>query len=88
MLQCRFNEKVLIPSNGIERPGRYETADGVTVDVKFLGTWNNCEGDFTDELDAICLDEFGAPFMTINSIWLSRLGFISGYWHLVKLAKV
>lgn len=88
-IQCKFVERILIPSNGIGQPGRYSTIDGVTVDAKFLGTWNNSDGAFTDELDDICIRLLDAPFSTVYSLWFSRLGgAISGFWHLVKLDKV
>lgn len=76
----------MLPHNAI-RAGvsEYDTADGVKVRMKFIGTWNNKDGLFDEELDKVCQDVLGVPFETIKSIWIARLGYLDDYWHYVKL---
>ncbi len=88
-LNCRYTERVIIPGNGIST-GDLDgaTADGKRVKLRFIGTWNNEEGRFDDELDGICLQFWGVPFMTMRSIWISRLGRVSDFWHIVEMKTV
>ena len=45
LLNCRYAERVMLPHNAIGAGvSEYETADGVNVRLKFIGTWNNKEG--------------------------------------------
>lgn len=86
-IKAKFAEKLLAPANGIQF-GEVETADGIKCRTEFQATWNNADGFFDEELDEICHREYGCSFRAINSIWLSRLGHLSDYWHLVKLIKI
>lgn len=86
-IKAKFSEKLLVPENGIGR-GEIETADGVMCKTEFLTTWNNAGGAFDNELDDICQREYGCSFQAIKSIWISRIGILSDYWHLVKLIKI
>lgn len=88
-IDCRFSDKIMIPSNGIiASEPTASTADGVKVKVKFCGTWNNENGRYDDELDDVCLRLWGVPFLTMRSIWISRLGSVSNYWHYIQLVKL
>ncbi len=89
LLNCRYAERVMLPHNAIGAGvSEYETADGVNVRLKFIGTWNNKDGLFDEELNKICDDAFGVAFDSIKSIWIARLGMVDDYWHLVKLIKL
>lgn len=86
-IQSKFVERLLVPDNGICR-GEVETADGVMCRTEFQTTWNNAGGYFDDELEDVCQREYSCSFQAIKSIWISRLGHLSDYWHLVKLIKI
>lgn len=88
-IDCRFAERVIVPSNGINATDKeVSTSDGQKVKLKFIGTWNNEEGRFNDELDDICLRFWGVPFITMRSIWVSRLGRVSDFWHIVEMVRI
>jgi hypothetical protein len=87
-LKCKYAEEILIPDNGIFRDSEYKTADGQRVSVQFITTWNNRDGSFDNELDEICQRKWGIAFRAMKSVWISRLGTIGDYWHLIKLTKV
>ena len=86
-IKAKFAEKLLVPANGITS-GEVETADGIMCRAEFQTTWNNADGLFDDELEGVCQREYGCSFQTIKSIWISRIGILSDYWHLVKLIKL
>ena len=89
LLNCRYAERVILPHNALYKGAEmYDTADGVKVKLKFIGTWNNKDGLFDEELDKVCQDVLGVPFKTIKSIWIARLGYLDDYWHYVKLIKL
>lgn len=86
-IKAKFAEKLLAPENGIVF-GEVETADGIMCRTEFQATWNNADGLFDDELDGICQREYKCSFQSIKSIWIGRLGYVSDYWHLVRLIKI
>ena len=86
-IKAKFAENLLVPANGISR-GEVETTDGVTCLTEFQTTWNNADGMFDDELECVCQREYGCSFQAIKSIWISRIGILSDYWHLVRLIKI
>lgn len=88
-LQCKFKEFILLPANAIDtKENEFRTTDGVDVSVKFISTWNNKDGQYDEQLDELCIREYGTPFVTIRSIWIGRLGRADEYWHLIKLTRV
>lgn len=87
-IQCKFAEYMLAPANAIIDAETYETTDGITCRLKYISTWNNSDGSYDGELEDVCQHRFGCTFSTIRSIWISRLGRIDCYWHLVKMIKV
>lgn len=88
-INAKFAEYLLVPSNGISvGVGRVETLDGVECRPEFQTTWNNGDGTYDDELDAVCRKYYDCGFQSIRSIWYGRLGTVSDYWHLVKLIKI
>ena len=86
-IQSKFVERLLVPANGIEF-GEVETTDGIMCRTEFQATWNNADESFNDELESICQREYKCSFQAIKSIWIGRLGYVSDYWHLVKLIKI
>ena len=61
--------------------------DGEVVDAKFLCGWENSDRRYDGELDRICKELFNAPFESLRSMWISRLGTVSDYWHLIEFKK-
>jgi len=86
-IRAKFAEKLLVPANGIVF-GEVETTDGIMCRTEFQTTWNNADGFFDDELEGVCQREYGCSFRAIKSIWIGRIGYVSDYWHLVKLIKI
>ena len=87
-IQCKYNEKVLVPDNGIAGTGQYMTLDGQTVLVRLVGCWNNTGGYYEEELDALCQKEWGISFQALRSIWIGRLGRVGNYWHVIEMTKI
>ena len=95
-ISSKFTEWVFCPANAIER-GFYNrdasavygfrTIDGANALPQFVGTWNNTGGEFDEEFERICQDRYGLPFVNIRSIWISRLGYVENFWHLIKLER-
>lgn len=86
-INCKYTELLLAPANAIGG-NLVETEDGVKCRLVFQSTMNNVDGAFDGRLDEICNEQYGCPFQTIKSIWISRLGSLSEYWHLVKMVKI
>lgn len=86
-IQCKFAEYMLAPANAIMDADTYETMDGVTCRLKYISTWNNSDGSYDEALEDVCQRKFGCSFSTIRSIWISRLGSVDVYWHLVTMIK-
>lgn len=82
----KLADHVLCPSN-VVREAECETADGVRCKCKYLGAWDNEDGRYDEELEGICQKEFGMPFKSIRSLWVSRLNRMSQVWYFVKLIK-
>ena len=87
-IQCKFAEYMLAPANALRQADSYETMDGIVCRLEYVATWNNSDGSYDGELEDVCQHRFGCPFSTIRSIWISRLGRVDVYWHLVKMIKV
>lgn len=87
---CKFSEYLIAPQNALSKGviGEYETLDNVHCRAFLHTVWNNESGEFDDELEDICQAYYGCSFSLIKSIWISRLGKISNFWHLVKLEKI
>lgn len=83
----KFADYILCPSN-VVKGEECETADGVKCKCKYIGTWNNEDGRYDDELDDMCIRRFGFPFQSIRSLWIARLDVLSPFWHLIKLERV
>ncbi len=64
-----------------------ETLDGKRMRPRFVAAWNNKGGVYDGELDSVCQQRFGFPFVNIRSMWNSRLGFVDYYWFLVETEK-
>ena len=95
-LGAKFAEWVFCPADAIDgrfyhrAPNtdiRFRTTDGVIANPCFEGTWNNTDGMYDEEFERICQDKYGRPFMNIRSIWVSRLGKVDDYWHLIRLER-
>lgn len=88
-IQCKYSDFILGPQNAFAPGiiGEYETVDNVRCRSFLHTVWNNEDGRFNEELDDICQAYYGCSFSFIRSIWFSRLGKVSDFWHLVKLEK-
>lgn len=83
---AKYAPFILVPNNAIDTSClQVETQDGIVAGTKFVSTWNNCDGRYSDELNDVCKEKFGVPFTFIRSVWYSRLGEVSDIWHLIKL---
>lgn len=86
-INAKFAEYLLAPANGIQNE-ELETMDGIRCRPEFQATWNNAGGSYDDELEGVCQKYYGCTFQSIRSIWIGRLGYVSDFWHLVKLIKI
>ena len=86
-INCKFAEYVLAPVNAISSEN-VETLDGVKCKAIFQTTWNNSDERYNDELEDVCQSRFGCSFQSIRSLWISRLGYVGDYWHLIKLIQI
>ena len=93
-INAKSAEYVFCPANAIEYEFYHRdpyvipelvTTDGVAHKAEFIGTWNNVGDVYEDEFENICKMYYGAPFMSIKSVWIGRLGKLDDYWHLIKL---
>lgn len=86
-IKCKFAPFVLVPHEAIvgTEPGAYVTMDGNVCDANFLGTWDNRDGRYDNELDAICMKHWNMSFSSFKSFWYERCWRIEGYWHYVEL---
>lgn len=91
-LQAKYAERILCPRSALGEVGTGDlnliTADGVECAVRFLGTWNNAEGRFNDDLEMVCQNQLGIGFDTVRSIWISRLNGMSDIWDMIELKKL
>lgn len=95
-VQARGADALLLPRNAVEdafwvRKAEVdvllETLDGKRMRPRFVAAWNNKGGVYDGELDCVCQQRFGFPFVNIRSMWNSRLGFVDDYWFLVELKE-
>lgn len=87
-IQSKYTEYLLAPENAIGSEDIVVTTDGVKCKLAYQSTWNNEGGRFDDRLEDVCQKYYGCPFSTIRSIWISRIGNLGVFWHLVKMEKV
>lgn len=92
-VQARGADALLLPRNAVEDAfwtrraevdALFETLDGKRSRPRFVAAWNNKGGEYDGELDRVCRERFGFPFVNIRSMWNSRLGFVDDYWFLVE----
>lgn len=86
-IKSKYVEYLLAPANAITDT-IVETADGVKCKLEYQATWNNEFGRYDAELDDMCQKYYNSSLPVISNIWIGRLGFISEYWHLVKMVKI
>lgn len=86
-IKSKYVEYLLAPANAIT-DSYVETADKVKCKLEYQATWNNEFGRYNKELDDICQRYYGTSLEIISNIWSARLGFLSEYWHLVKMVKI
>lgn len=86
-ISCKYSEYLFAPSNAVSGED-VETSDGFKCRLSYISTWNNEDGEYDDVFENLCQKYFMCSFHTIRSIWISRLGFVSGFWNLVKMEKV
>lgn len=96
-IESKFADVVLLPANAIEQAfyasGEGTSATFITLDdqicsARWISTWRNSDGRYDELLDTICQERWKVPFVTIRSLWLSRIGKLDDFWHLIKLTKI
>lgn len=90
-LNARFSPRVLIPSPAVPPSGgtlTVKTSDGVTCVARFLSVWDNSDGRYDGELDALCRRQWGCGFDLVRTMWDGRLGRTGDVWHYVELKKI
>jgi len=96
-IDAKSADYVFCPANAIEDEFYHRnsnvipelvTRDGVVHSCTFISTWNNSGGVYEDEFDNVCQRYFGISFMSIQSVWIGRLGKVDSFWHLIKLEKI
>ena len=97
-IDSKFTEFVFCPMNAVDsgfysrtdfrQPVHFVTKDGVECVPEFVSGWNNEDGRYDGRFDELCQEHYGFPFRSIRSIWVSRLGRVENYWHLIKLTKI
>lgn len=87
-IHCKYAEYLLVPNSELPKGCVFETVDGVKCRAEYLMACNNEDGEFDGSLNDLCQEHYGCGFDTIKSIWISRLGYIDGYWQFVKLVMV
>lgn len=94
---AKYSAEVLFPSNAVDAAfwaheegviPRFLTSDGVLCEPKFIRTINNGGGRYDGELEDLCRLHFGVSFVYLRSVWVSRLGALDNYWHLITLTKI
>lgn len=86
-INSKFVDRLIAPANAID-VGECITNDGTKCVVSYISTWKNTDGRYDADLDDACKRYHGCGFSFIKSLWISRLGTISDYWHLAKLVKL
>lgn len=96
-IESKFADVILFPSNAIEPEfwascvgdkATFITLDDVVCKARWICTWRNTDGQYDDELETICQGRWNVPFVTLRSMWISRLNTVDEFWHLVKFTKV
>lgn len=97
-IDAKFADYILCPSNAIDPEfyhrtqyiiPRLRTRDGVLANPVFECSWNNAGGVYDEEIDGVCMSKFRVHFMSIRSMWVSRLASKPGdCWHLIKMEKL
>ena len=88
-ISTRYAEVALLPDEvlqGVYSPDAlWETWDGVSGRVTFLGSYyQNSE----DRWDEICRALYGMSFVDVRENWSARLGWLKNVWHKVRMVKV
>ena len=89
-IQCKFNERVIVPQEavaGLSIGESFYTMDGKVCTAKFISGWNNDSGEYDDILNDICMKYWNVPFSAIRSVWIGRIGSVGNMWHLIELTK-
>lgn len=92
-LAAKYAPLVLCPKNAIEEAfyegtemqGHFLTTDKKECAFQLQTVWDNSDGRYDNEMDAVCQENWNMPFRSMRSVWFSRLGKISDIWYLIKL---
>lgn len=96
-IECKFAEKVLVPSEAIERAfyenarpwteDLFVTLDGKLCRPEFLITWGEVDSAIMDDF---CMERWQMKFGVVRSLWFDRLQLRSGLrsWHYIRLYEL
>jgi hypothetical protein len=88
-VSTRYAEVALLPDEvlqGVYNPDAiWETWDGVSVKISFLGTYVR---DSENRLDEICRSLYRMSFIDVRENWSARLGQLKNVWHKVRMVRV
>ena len=96
-IECNFAEKVLVPSEAIERSfyekampwtdDAFVTLDGKVCRPEFLISWGEVDNGIMDDF---CLERWNMRFSMVRSLWFDRLKLRSGLrsWHYIRLHEL
>lgn len=66
----------------------FETMDGKRCRGQRVMGWDNFDGRYNKELDAICRGQWGVSFEYLRSLFIDRLSRIDHHWHLIKMSEI
>lgn len=83
-----YKEQILIPSVLLkDTTEEAVTRDGVKVRLRFIGTYNNENGECANVLDWIAMKLYDVHFVLIEKKWSSSFH-IDNHWHYVELNPI
>lgn len=86
MLLHDFQEDALIPNTELPKEKETVTKDGVEVVLRYVGTYDNREGNSLERLSRISRKIYNAPFNLVELRW-EQITTLNGYWTWVKMRK-
>lgn len=96
-LFTKFRERIFVPrdvidprfySRGVLSPvPDFITNDDIRVSAEFQMTVTDVTGAENEIYDDICMNVYGIPFITVYSIWKSRLPKVDSVWYLISLKR-
>ena len=89
-IKAKYSEHLLVPKEGLSsiEPGEFETLDGKVCNAMFICGWDNCDGEYDQQLEHICRKYWQLPFSYVKSLWIERCYSVEGYWYFLQLKEV